>query len=140
MLEQKAPFPEELEGLIESVRYKPGWFFALDDINRGQDCEGLTLTITLHCQDSYHPEKPRSVLHFFPVPAAAYNVYSWRRWLFDRVLDVERHEAMEWFQDSSGFRAFAPNHGPGYDPYTIRELTTDEDRRTNFRGIVKSND
>lgn len=31
-------------------------------------------------------------------------------------------------------RPFAPNHGPGNDPYTVRQLTTDEDRRTSFRG------
>ena len=33
-------------------------------------------------------------------------------------------------------RPFAPNHGPGFDPYAVRELTTNEARRTSFRGTV----
>lgn len=35
-----------------------------------------------------------------------------------------------------GERPYAPNHGPGHDPYTIRETSTDEERRTSFRGTL----
>ena len=37
--------------------------------------------------------------------------------------------ASEFFK-VDGERPYQPNHGPGNDPYTIRELTTDEARRT----------
>ena len=86
------------------------------------------------------------VNHYMPVPPAAYDGRSWRRWLFDQVLLVERHEAMEFFaltttSDVDGFtydpvRPYAPSHGPGNDPYLVREVGTDLDRRTSFRGDV----
>lgn len=31
-------------------------------------------------------------------------------------------------------RPYAPNHGPGYNPYIVRELTTDEERRIQYTG------
>ena len=71
-----------------------------------------------------------------PVPPAAYNRRSWQRWLFEQCLLGERHEAMEFFT-ISGEHPYAPNHGPGNDPYIDAELTTDEDRRTSFKGVVK---
>jgi hypothetical protein len=33
-------------------------------------------------------------------------------------------------------RSFAPSHGPGNDPYLVREIGTDLDQRTSFRGEV----
>jgi hypothetical protein len=33
-------------------------------------------------------------------------------------------------------RPFAPNHGPGFDPYRIVEYETDAARRTSFRGTL----
>lgn len=72
-------------------------------------------------------------------PPATYDQRSWRRWLFDRILDVEKHEAMEFFQ-VAGRRPYAPSHGPGNDPYMIREVGTDTDQRTSFRGDLKERD
>lgn len=147
-MRQGAPYPEALAGLLRQLRYKAGWHFELRDIDRGQGSAGLTLIITLHTPDSYHPEHEISVAHYFPVPPAAYDGRSWRRWLFDRILLVERHEAMEFFalavtSDIDGFtydpvRPFAPSHGPGNDPYMIREVGTAEDQRTSFRGELKA--
>lgn len=68
-----------------------------------------------------------------PVPPAAYDRRSWQRWLFDQVLLVEQHEACEFFQ-VDGRRPYAPNHGPGRNPYTIHELGTAADAETDFRG------
>lgn len=133
---QVAPFPEELWELVKAVSYKSGWQFGLGHRDRGQGSAGLTLTITVFGPDTYHPKITRGVNHFFIVPAASYNKQNWQRWLFDRVRDVETHEACEWFQ-INGERPYAPNHGPGHDPYFIRELATDEERRTSFRGTVK---
>jgi hypothetical protein len=90
--------------------------------------------------DSYHHDRVIAVNHYFAVPAATYNLASWQRWLFDRLGDVDTHERMEDFaiEDSPGsehvVRPFAPQHGPGNDPYRVCEYATDTDRRTSFRG------
>lgn len=89
-----------------------------------------------------------TVSHYFPVPAATYDERSWRRWLFDRLGDIDTHERMEDFvlevtvtdehgcQARSLERPYAPSHGPGNDPYMVRELGTDLDQRTRFTGEV----
>lgn len=135
-MQQTAPDPVALRELVDSVKHREGWWFALDDIDRGQGSQGLTLVITVDGPDAYHPERLIGVAHYFIVPAAAYDRRAWRRWLFDRVLDVEHHEAMEFFA-IDGERPYAPNHGPGRDPYTIHEVGTDVDRRTSNRGVIK---
>lgn len=132
---QEAPFPHALADLVAHLRYKT-WRFELAHEDRGQGSMGLTLIAHVTGPDTYNPATVRSVSHLFIVPAASYNLESWQRWVFDRCLDVELHEAMEHFI-VDGIRPYAPNHGPGQDPYIVRELTTDEARRTSFRGIVK---
>ena len=159
MMEQHAPYPVALADLVGRLRYRPGWRFTLTDLVRdpksshGAEAGGLTLVIYADVYDTYHPEQRRPVNHYFIVPAATYDRESWRRWLLDRVLDVERHEACEWFRfvtegefvkaDGSTAteivdRPFAPNHGPGRDPYTIFEYSTNKARRTSFRGEVSA--
>jgi hypothetical protein len=137
---QTAPWPTALERLVESLHYKEGWWFKLRDIDRGQGSHGLTLVITIETPDSYNPESTICVAHYMPVPPAAYDDRSWRRWLFEQVLLVERHEACEFFRlaqvDGAEDRPYAPSHGPGSDPYLVREVGTDLDRRTSFRGEV----
>lgn len=142
MMWQTAPDPEVLRYLIERLAYRPGWTFKLADIDRGQGSEGLTLIITTRGYDSYHPDRGENyrVNHYMPVPAAAFDSRSWQRWLFDQCLLIERHECMEFFavHDSPGsehaVRPYAPSHGPGNDPYLIREVGTETDQRTSFRG------
>lgn len=136
-MEQRAPFPYELASLVTGLQYR-GWQFTLAHIDRGQGSVGLTLDITTCGYDSYHPElgPHYRVHHYMPVPPAAYNAQSWRRWLFEQILLVERHEACEFFV-IDGERPYAPNHGPGNDPYIVFDYSTDERRRTSFRGEVK---
>jgi hypothetical protein len=43
------------------------------------------------------------------------------------------HEGMEAAGEKVE-RPFAPNHGPGWDPYVVRELSRVEDAETTFRG------
>ncbi|HET7486822.1 MAG TPA: hypothetical protein VFJ85_02770 [Acidimicrobiales bacterium] len=174
-MRQVAPRPDALFELVGMVSYRPGWTFRLDDIDRGQGSEGLTLVITTCGYDSYHPDRGENyrvhttcgydsyhpdrgenyrVHHYMPVPPAAYDRRSWRRWLFEQLLLVERHEAMEFFRFEWDEvvegreiyldqtirhveRPYAPHHGPGNDPYIVFDLGTDEDRRTSFRGDVK---
>lgn len=134
---QAAPYPEELERLVAALEYRPGWTFRLAHIDRGQGSEGLTLIVTSLGYDTYNPDRGETyrVNHYMPVPPAAYDDRSWRRWLLDQLLAIERHEACEFFV-VDGERPYAPSHGPGNDPYMVREVGTDLDRRTTFRGEV----
>lgn len=156
---QKAPYPEVLHDLVDQLSYREdrGWRVWLEGLVRDRDpdgealSEGLTLVVQRCGPDSYHPETILRVDHYFPVPPATYDLRSWRHWLFDRLGDVDTHERMEDFQlvhkakggyvkgdgshvDELRERPFAPSHGPGNDPYLVREYGTGKDRRTSFRG------
>lgn len=159
---QYGPWPSELEALVAQVRYRHGWKFWLTDEERdpadthGQAAGGLTLTITTLTANSYHARECDTcgttvadyrVRHLFPVPATTWDRQAWLDWLMDRIEDVERHEAREFFSlhrrkaQPNGWtcieeRPFAPNHGPGRDPYRRYTYATDEQRRTSFRGEV----
>ena len=130
---QEAPFPQPLADLVGRLTYRPGWRFGLLHMDRGQGSKGLTLQIFVSGPDSYHPEKTINVVHYMLVPPASYNERSWQWWLFEQVLLVERHEAMEFFT-IDGEKPYKPLHGPGNDPYLITELSSSTDRRTSFRG------
>jgi hypothetical protein len=134
---QEAPFPEELEELVRHCKYRPHWLLKLKNIDRGQGSKGLTLDIITEGYNSRHPEDGPNyrVHHYMPVPPASYDRRSWQRWLFNQLLLVEQHEAMEFFC-IDGEYPYAPNHGPGNDPYTVRELRTELDERTKFTGEV----
>ncbi len=129
----EAPYPHDLHALVEATTYREGWRVSLSDMDRGQRSKGLTLSIVTRTVNSYPPHDPLRVQHLFPVPPAAYDARSWRRWLFEQFLLVEQHECMEFFT-VDGVKPFAPSHGPGNDPYTVREYADDVDRRTSFRG------
>jgi len=137
-MRQVAPDPEILHELVSKLEYRPGWTVELKDIDRGQGSEGLTFIVTSLGYNSYHPERGETyrVYHYFPVPPAAFNEQSWRRWLLERFIELETHEACEFFQ-IGGERPYAPHHGHGQDPYVIFEMGTDEEARTSFRNEVK---
>lgn len=137
-IHQQAPEPVILKSLLERFTYRPGWRAFLRNLDRGQGSEGTTLVIHATVPDTYHPGAADiTIAHYFPVPPAAYDETSWRRWLLDCILLVEQHEACEFFA-IDGERVFAPHHGPGENPYTIYEHGTDEQRRTLSSGEVKS--
>lgn len=116
---QSAPFPVELADLVDKATCKPGWSFVLADVDRDdQTCHGLTLIIYVQGPDTDNTLHEICVSHWFPVPAATYDRREWCRWLFDRCMDVERHETMEFFK-ISGNRAFAPHHSRGRNPYVL---------------------
>lgn len=140
-MQQTAPDPTPLRDLVRALRYREGFRFWLsDDLDRGQGSRGLTLTINVTGQNSYPPHEAIGVNHLFPVPPAAYDRRSWQRWLFDRIGDVELHERCEWFtlrepMETVSVKPYAPSHGPGSDPYLVREIGTVEDVETSFRGV-----
>lgn len=120
-----------LRALVDRVTCKPGWTFDFTD-----DDEGFRLVIWVPCEDSRSPtRRPMAISHYFPVPTATYNERSWRRWVFECCRKLEDHELMEFFL-VDGERPFAPLHYPGADPYTIHEIATDEEARTDQQGRV----
>jgi hypothetical protein len=131
-MRQLAPYPEALKYLVGCLKYRTdrGWSVYLSEHVRDTG------------PDSYDPNRTIGVNHFFPVPPATYDRRSWQRWLFDRLGDVDTHERMEDFQirDSPGSehvtRPYAPSHGPGNDPYMVREVGTTIDQRTSYRGVL----
>lgn len=135
MMTQRAPYPTILADLVNKLQYRPGWTFTLSTIDRGQGSVGLTLDIITKGYNSYHHEQGENyrVHHYMPIPPAAYNKRSWQHWLLQQCMLVDRHEACEFFT-IDGVKPYAPNHGPGNDPYMIVETGTYEDADTNFRG------
>ena len=133
-MRQTAPYPRLLDTLVDQLTYKPAWQVTLLDRARGQGSSGLTLSILISTPDSYAPQEMRQVMHYMPVPPAAYDERSWQRWLFEQILLVERHEAMEFFQINHR-RPYAPNHGPGRDPYQVMEIGTAADAETSYLGV-----
>lgn len=125
---QSAPFPTALQEVVDAIEYKAQWMFRLFNGDRGDGSAGLTLEILVFSPDSYQPTQERGVRHWFIVPAATYDSRAWTRWVFDRVIDVETHEACEFFKHQ-GLRPYAPNHGLGRNPYTIIERGTDADAK-----------
>lgn len=150
LMVQAAPYPEGLAQAAGVHKARPGWSFYLWTGERGQGCYGLTLEILVRGPNAY-PGGRIGVRHLFVVPAVDYNYKNWRRWLLDRCLDVDRYEFAEWFRtgeplaslfpdedaEPAGTRPYAPNLGPGEDPYILREVSTPEERATDNRGIVK---
>lgn len=136
---QKAPFPVVLANLVRQCKYRSGWKINLyANLDRGQGSEGCTLVIQTVGYDSYNPDDGQNyrVNHYMPVPPAAYNERNWKRWLFDQLLLVERHECMEFFKIGKK-RPYAPHHGPGNDPYNIFDHGEAIDTRTMYTGEVK---
>src|SRR3954453_10654345 len=117
---QTAEHPVILKELVAKLSYRPGWRFSLENKDRGQGSSGLTFIVRSLGYDSYHPERGETygVLHYFPVPPDAYDERSWRRWLLNRLIEIETHETCDFFQ-IDGERPYAPHHGPGNDPYIV---------------------
>jgi hypothetical protein len=114
--------------LLASLEYRPGWEvrYEADLPDRwcaGEEVQtsGPTLCVVTAPEfDARRPEHGRIYRsdHYFPVPESCGD---WPRWVLDRLLDVEAHEAME-FLKVGGEHPFAPAHsGPGpWDPYAVR--------------------
>lgn len=142
LMTQQAPYPTALASVVGRVNYRPGWQIWLSEMQeRDKDADGnivgkgLTLIVKTLGYNSYKPSDVETyrVNHYFIVPAATYDERAWTRWLFDQLVLVETHEAMEFFRVGKR-RPFAPNHGAGRNPYSILERGTEEDATTLFDG------
>ena len=114
-----------LARLVAGLTYKPTWQFRLQEIQRGQGCEGLTLMISGRAPDSWDPSSEIEFLHLFPVLPAAYDEDSWKHWILECVLMVEKHETME-FLKFDGEATFFSEHAPGRNPYMTGFTKTPE--------------
>lgn len=129
MMRQEAPWPKALEQVVGEITYKAGWRVRLIDRSRSESSRGLTLDIIAPTIDSYGDGiQTRTTRHEFIVPAAEYDERAWTRWVFERFVDVETHECMEFFK-LRGLRPFAPHHGDGRNPYSIIERGSTADAR-----------
>jgi hypothetical protein len=159
VMRQAAPYPDALAELVAQLRYRRhlGWRVWLDDDlqrdppgTHAGESRGMTLVVQRHGPDSYHHDRTLTVNHYFPVPPATFDRDTWTRWLFDTLGLVDVHERMEDFAlldaatealcptppggEEPLVRPFAPNHGPGRNPYVVHSYAADTDRRTSFRG------
>lgn len=110
--------PPNLNEIVKSITYKPGWTVGLANTHTPGGEGGLALMIVSDTENSLDPSKRIRVQHEFLVPPASYNRNVWVAWIFDRFRDVETHEAGEFFR-VAGVREFAPHHGNGEDPYRV---------------------
>ena len=110
--------PPGLRELVAALTYKPGWQFSLAPFSEDGEQRGWAFYVTSDTENSLNPAQRIRVRHEFLVPPASYNRDTWAAWLFDRVRDVETHEAGEFFR-LNGVREFAPHHGNGEDPYRV---------------------
>lgn len=95
---------------------------------RHDDENFAVLYIFTYMPDSYAPAEMRLTRHEFVVPVATYHQEAWTRWVFDRFLGIEQHEACESFK-VDGLRVYAPHHGNGEDPYAFWPGGTREQKR-----------
>jgi hypothetical protein len=112
--------------VVASIAYKPGWKLRIENGPRKFEHlaggSGMTLVVENDTvPDSRDPKSTVGLSHFFIVPPAYYDRETWERWVLDCIIQVESHEAMEFFK-VDGWAPYFPPHGDGngQNPYTIR--------------------
>lgn len=104
-----------LAGLVATLRYKPGWAF------RVGGPRDAFLCVFASTPDSLNPDRRRTTQHMFELPDVN-SVAEFSRWLFDRLLECERHEVGE-FLTVAGERPFYPHHADEGSPYVVVDRT-----------------
>lgn len=95
--------------LVARLGYKPGWTFKVGGPLGGFLCVFATTP------DSTEASRKRTTQHMFELPAVT-DERSFIRWVFDRLIDIERHEAGEFFT-VDGSHPFYPHHQDEGSPY-----------------------
>lgn len=141
-MHQTAPYPDDLADLVSRAHGFDGWTFHLEDGTWDEGTvKGLRLIITIRHQNSYDHDEWRRTQFHYQVPITRWVRADWQRWIFDRCMDVWRHETGEnlsfeyerptWDADGEAEtrrvreRPFAPFHGPGRDPNRNVEVGID---------------
>ena len=99
---------------VTGLAYKPGWSFKIGGPSSRYLC------VYASTPDSNNPSRDRLTQHMFEMPAEPMTVRESVRWVFDKVLLCELHEAGEFFT-VDGFRPFFPNHQDEGSPYELVE-------------------
>jgi len=108
-----------LAEVVASVAYKPGWKVWLRTMN------GVPhLWIEATVPDSNPPHGPLRIGHVLTIPSALTNPQSYklyddfylRRWVYDQLLAIERHELGEWLRFGDE-RPYLPSHDGASDRY-----------------------
>ena len=94
---------------LKEFTYKPGWTLGVGGPG------GRYLCIMALTDDSTNPQARRHTQHMFLIPDGL-DRRGWVRWVFDRILDAERHEAAEFFR-VDGAAVFYPHHQDEGSPY-----------------------
>lgn len=115
------PRPHVLvQDILSKLVYKPGWSFTLTsgypwDPQPNPDGFRLgLLSIQVQTTDSFTGE-PVILEHNFTMPDMDLPREAWERMILDHIIDVEIHEAMEFFT-VDGEKPFFPDHR---NPYVI---------------------
>ena len=131
------PNAMKIRRIIETLVYKKGWDFALtDDVP-------TKFSISLETEDSLKrwpttsdadrhelpyeytrdlyimpSSEPFWVRHVFDIPPYDLSVEELERYILDRIMDIDRHEAMEAFK-INGVAPFFPDHSDVSKLYSI---------------------
>jgi hypothetical protein len=100
------------DDVVGSIGYRPGWRF-----KRGGP-GGRYLCVFVTSADTTRPDRERCTQHMFEIPAVEGRELA--RWVFARLMDIERHEAAEWFR-WDGRHVFWPFHQDEGSPYAAVE-------------------
>lgn len=96
--------------LLEGVRFRPGWGVSLSPDRR-------SITVSARVQDSSGGGEI-TVSHGRPIPP--WPVEDHLLWLFEKLVEADLHEAMEFF--TVGGRApYYPHRRPRQNPYVLEE-------------------
>lgn len=110
--------PHPLMLLLPRVYYK-GWGFEVCHTDPSIGLRGMAfLIVRARVQDAVTGNLNFEVMHEFVVPAVFMDDVGWGRWLIERIVLVEQHEACEFFW-VDGQRPFFPEHGEKANPYRI---------------------
>lgn len=131
--------PAELVWAVTHLKYKPGWKFGLrsgqtwssyslwDGPPEGNVSTAAALPVVLfpaylvieaRVMDSGNHNWPVNVQHTFTVPHPGMRM-EWDEWLLHCILEVEHHEAMEYFEVGR-VKTFYPEHGSNANLYGLK--------------------
>lgn len=119
---------DPLRWLVRHLQYKPGWTLELTEYANEGGPWHRWLRVYVQTPDSL-TGAPTTIIHQIAVPdlrelppgPPGTPERFWRRWLLNRLIGIETHEACEFFT-VDGVKPFFPPHEPGVDPYVVREL------------------
>ena len=106
--------------IVADAEYRPGWRFVLQHEDRGQGQRGPDALDLLARLRHLSPDRGETyrVVHYFRCRRRRLIVAHGNG--VDCLVEVETHECCEFLQ-VGGQRPFAPNHGPGRNPYSVVE-------------------